>query len=139
MEKNINQTNDTTENMTIMDELFSVQAKSSREKYQAIKDHIYNWVIQTRASAPLDDYGRCVAAAYDITIVDMCFERLSDYIYPSFGNCNKELLNHFYQMSLTSSIPQFFLDSYLDSDLGISDATDMLVENLVDAIQYELE
>jgi len=128
------------ENMTIMDELFSVQAKSSREKYQAIKDHFYNWIIQKRASVPLDDFGRkCVAAAYDITIVAMCFERLSVDIYPSFGNYNKELLNHFYQMSLTASIPQFFLDSYLDSDLGISDATDMLVENLVDAIQFKLE
>ena len=96
------------ENMTIMDELFSSRAKSSREKY-------------------------------DITIVDMCFERLSADIYPRFGNYNRALLDHFYQLSLATSIPQFFLDNYMDSDLGISDATDMLVENLIDAIRFELE
>ena len=128
------------ENMTLMDELFSSQAKSSREKYQALKDHIYNWVKQKRASASLDNFGATyVAAAYDITIVDMCFERLSADIYPSFGNYNRALLDHFYQLSLTTSIPQFFLDNYMDSDLGISDATDMLVENLIDAIRFELE
>lgn len=129
------------ENMTLMDELFDSQVKSSREKYQAIEDHIYNWVKQKRASASLDNFvEKYVAAAYDITIVDMCFERLKDYIYPSrFGSYNKALLNHFYQMSLATSIPQFFLDNYMDSDLGISDATDTLVENLVDAIRFELE
>jgi hypothetical protein len=123
-----------------MDELFAPQAKSSREKYQALKDHIYNWVRQKRAYASLDNFGRqYIAAAYDITIVDMCFERLSDYIYPGFGNCNKEWLNHFYQMSLTGSIPQFFLDSYMDSDLGISDATDQLINNLIDEITLFLD
>ena len=128
------------ENMTIMDELFSSQVKSSREKYQAIKDHIYNWVKQKRAYTSLDNFGSTyIAAAYDITIVDMCFERLSADIYPSFGDYNRALLDHFYQLSLVTSIPQFFLDNYMDSDLGISDATDTLVENLIDAIQFELE
>lgn len=128
------------ENMTLMDELFSSQVKSSREKYQAIKDHIYNWVKRKRAYASLDNFGsKYIAAAYDITIVDMCFERLSADIYPSFGNYNRALLDHFYQLSLAASIPQFFLDNYMDSDLGIADATDILVENLIDAIQVELE
>lgn len=127
------------ENMTIMDELFATQDLTADEKYTAIIEQFNSWCHQQHSSAASGRIYEIISSAYKITIVDLCMENLTNRICPGFSESNYELLNYFYKMSLRSSIPEYFLNAYYDTDLGMADATDQLVENLINEITLFLD
>lgn len=124
---------------SLMDELFSSQDVTADEKFTAIIEQYYSWCRQQHSSAASGRTFEIISSAYKITIVDLCMENLCNRICPGLSEADYELLNYFYKMSLRSSIPEYFINAYSDSDLGMADATDQLVNNLVNEITLFLD
>ena len=124
---------------SLMDELFAPQDVTADEKYTAIVDQFDSWCRQKHSSAASGSTFEIINSAYQITIANLCMDNLTHHICPGFSETNYELLNYFYKMSLKNSIPEYFIDAYYDTDLGMADATDQLVDNLIKEITLFLD